>query len=148
MPEDMRKLPNNWKLENWYGLIRIESEMRGHAEWNTDCANTSYPQEARERMPELEERYASSMRRSSRYLAKAERVAEYRNALYPDGAPAPVEAEPHVNPPLRGDEAVILRQASAIMAERGIHVTARKLWDMAMEIERELKDDDSKQARD
>jgi hypothetical protein len=34
------------------------------------------------------------------------------------------------------------------MAERGIHVTARKLLDMAMEIEKELQDDGGKQARD
>jgi hypothetical protein len=74
--------------------------------------------------------------------------AAARNRAASMGEPVPVEAEPHVNPPLRGDEAVILRQASAIMAERGIHVTARKLWDMAMEIEKELQDDGGKQARD
>lgn len=138
MTEDMRKLPNNWKLENWYGLTRIEAEMRDYAEWNTHCANTSYPIEARERIPELAEKYASSMRRSARYLAKAERVAEYRASIYPNGAPVLVEASPHVHPPLRGDEAVILRQTSAIMAERGIHVTARKLWDMAADIQGEI----------
>jgi hypothetical protein len=75
-----------------------------------------------------------------------DRMAAHNRAVSM-GEPAP-EAAPHVNPPLRGDEAVILRQASAIMAERGIHVTSRKLWDMAQEIEKELKDDDSQQARD
>jgi hypothetical protein len=140
------RLPNNWKLENWHGLLRIESQMHDYGHWQVLVAKDTCKH--RETLPLQAQRYDDMMQRASRYFAKAERVAEYRNATYPNGAPAPVEAEPHVNPPLRGDEAVILRQASAIMAERGIHVTARKLWDMAMEIERELKDDDSKQARD
>ena len=65
-----------------------------------------------------------------------DRMAAHNRAVSM-GEPAP-EATPHVNPPLRGDEAVILRQASAIMAERGIHVTSRKLWDMAMDIQAEI----------
>lgn len=140
------RLPNNWKLENWYGLLRIESEMRGYGDWQVWVAEDACKN--RETIPPQAQRYDEMMQRASRYFAKAERVAEYRNARYPNGAPVLVEAEPHVNPPLRGDEAVILRQASAIMAERGIHVTARKLWDMAMEIEKELQDDGGKQARD
>ena len=129
-------LPANWRLENWYGLLRIESQMRGNGDWQVLVAKDACKH--RETIPLQAQRYDEMMQRASRYFAKAERVAEYRNARYPNGAPVPVETEPHVNPPLRGDEAVILRQASAIMAERGIHVTARKLWDMAMDIQAEI----------
>ena len=140
------RLPNNWKLENWHGLLRIESDMRQYGDWQVLVARDACKH--RETIPLQAQRYDEMMQRASHYFAKAERVAEDRNATYPNGAPVPVEAAPHVNPPLRGDEAVILRQSSAIMYERGIYITSRKLWDMAQEIERELKDDDSKQTRD
>jgi hypothetical protein len=130
------RLPNNWRLENWHGLLRIEREMCGLADWQVLVAKDSC--QHRETIPLQAQRYDDMMQRASRYLAKADRVAEHRNSIYPNGAPVPVEDAPHVNPPLRGDEAVILRQASAIMAERGIHVTSRKLWDMAMDIQAEI----------
>jgi hypothetical protein len=133
-----KNLPANWKRENWQGLIGIENDMRSCAAWDVSCANTSYPPSSRNSNPAIMKLYNEVMMRASRHLAKAERVAEYRASIYPNGAPVPVEDAPHVNPPLRGDEAVILRQASAIMAERGIHVTARKLWDMAMDIQAEI----------
>jgi len=130
------RLPNNWKLEGWHGLLRIESQMRDYGDWQVLVAEDACKH--RKTIPLQAQRYDEMMHRASRYFAKAERVAEYRNTAYPNGAPAPVEDAPHVNPPLRGDEAAILRQASAIMAERGIHVTARKLIDMAHDIEAEL----------
>jgi hypothetical protein len=138
MANYIKNLPANWRLENWYGLVRIESEMRGCAEWNTRCANTSYSDEARNSNPNIMKLYNEVMQRTSRCLAKAERVAEYRNARHPNGAPALVEAVPHVNPKPNGDEPAILLAAAGIMEQRGIHVTARKLIDMAHDIEAEL----------
>jgi hypothetical protein len=49
------------------------------------------------------------------------------------------EVAPHVSPKPNGDEPAILLAAAGIMEQRGIHVTARKLIDMAHDIEAELE---------
>jgi hypothetical protein len=131
------RLPNNWKLENWHGLLRIESQMHEYGYRQVLVAKDAC--QHRETIPLQAQRYDEMMQRASRYFAKAERVAEYRNATYPNGAPALVEAVPHVNPKPNGDEPFILLAAAGIMEQRGIHVTARKLIDMAQDIEAELK---------
>jgi hypothetical protein len=130
-------LPANWRLENWYGLLRIESQMRGNGDWQVLVAGDACKH--RKTIPLEAQRYDEMMHRASRYFAKAERVAEYRNATYPNGAPVPVEVAPHVNPKPNGDEPAILLAAAGIMKQRGIHVTARKLIDMAHDIEAELE---------
>jgi hypothetical protein len=131
------RLPNNWKLENWYGLLRIESQMHEYGHWQVLVAKDACKH--RETIPLQAQRYDDMMQRASRYFAKAERVAEYRNAAYPNGSPVPVEVAPHVNPKPNGDEPFILLAAAGIMEQRGIHVTARKLIDMAHDIEAELE---------
>jgi hypothetical protein len=138
MANYVKNLPANWKRENWQGLIGIEDDMRSCAAWDVSCANTSYPPSSRNSNPAIMKLYNEVMLRASRHLAKAERVAEYRNSTYPNGEPTP-EAAPHVNPKPNGDEPFILLAAAGIMEQRGIHVTARKLIDMAHDIEAELE---------
>jgi len=143
MANGVANLPQNWKQESWQGLIEIENRMRDFAEWNKSNSYPYYAEAERNGKPEIIAAYDELMQRASRYLAKAEMVEAHRNLTYPQGEPAP-----RINPKPHGDEPAILLAAAGIMERRGIHVTARKLIDMAHDIEKEIEDDDSKQARD